>query len=307
MVNRFTTDVCDIGAHAVDPFDVGPPAKVDELYVGCDVVYHCAALAYEGLSVFSPALITRNIMVGTANVAAAAIRAGVKRFINCSSMARYGPAPLPFHEDGYTRPADPYGIAKLAAEHMLNVLGSAHGMKVIHAVPHNIYGPRQKYDDPFRNVAAIFVNAMLRNISPVIYGDGQQQRSFSFISDVLPALLAMVDADLPHGDVINIGPDETQAVTVGDLYAMVATATGYSGAPRYLPGRPCEVKAAYCSADKARRLFGCEPRTTLQAGIKQLVAWVQAKGPRPFKAHLPVEIVTPALPKTWGDSGYDTA
>src|SRR5207237_10891657 len=83
------------------------------------------------------------------------------------------------------RPQVPYGIGKYTAELMLQNLAETHGMEWAVAVPHNIFGPRQKYDDPYRNVAAIFINLMLQGRQPCIYGDGNQRRCFSYISAVV--------------------------------------------------------------------------------------------------------------------------
>ena len=105
---------------------------------GCDVVYHAAATAYEGLSVFSPHLITQNIVTGSVSLFSAAIENKVKRIIFCSSMARYGTNKTPFLESYIPVPQDPYGIAKVAAEKILINLCNVHGVEFVIAVPHNI-------------------------------------------------------------------------------------------------------------------------------------------------------------------------
>ena len=110
---------------------------------GCDLVYHTAATAYEGLSVFSPHLITQNIVTGSVSLFSAAIQNKVKRIIFCSSMARYGTNKIPFEETFDPKPQDPYGIAKVAAENILKNLCETHGVEYTIAVPHNIIGPRQ--------------------------------------------------------------------------------------------------------------------------------------------------------------------
>ena len=102
-------------------------------------------------------------------------------------MARYGAIQTPFTEDMLPQPQDPYGIAKYAAEQTLRCLSDVHGIKYLNLVPHNIIGPRQKYDDPFRNVASIMINRALQGKAPIIYGDGSQTRCFSFIQDVILA------------------------------------------------------------------------------------------------------------------------
>jgi UDP-glucose 4-epimerase len=157
-----------------------------------DIVIHCAALAHEGLSVFSPKTIVENIYAGTISVASAAIATGAKLFINTSSMARYGNATAPFKEDTVPNPIDPYGMAKLHAEQQLNLLSEIHGLKVFHVVPHNVCGPHQCYSDPFRNVMSIFANRILHEKPIYIYGDGNQQRSFSHVDDCVLAYVTLV-------------------------------------------------------------------------------------------------------------------
>jgi UDP-glucose 4-epimerase len=142
--------------------DILDLAAMRQQMKGVDVVVHAAALAYEGLSVFSPRLVTENIVGGSASVFSAVSCGVSRRIVFCSSMARYGANRVPFQEDDTPLPQDPYGIAKVAAEHALINLAAVHGYENAIAVPHNIIGARQKYDDPFRNVASIMVNLMLQ-------------------------------------------------------------------------------------------------------------------------------------------------
>lgn len=268
------------------------------LTAGVDVVYHCAATAYEGLSVFSPSLISRNIVDASTTVFSAAISNKVKRIVHCSSMARYGAQVPPFRETMTPRPQDPYGIAKVCAEDMLRNLCSVHNVDFVIAVPHNIYGPRQKYDDPFRNVVAIMMNMMLQNRTPVIYGTGDQQRCFSYIDDCLSCLVTMATQDDIVGQTINIGPDE-EPITISDLCFRIASVVGYTGEPMHIRGRPQEVHVALCSSEKARHLLHYKTSTALTDGLKHMAAWMRARGTRKFNYHLPLEIVTVATPVTW--------
>ena len=112
-----------------------------------DIVYHCAATAHEGLSVFSPHLICKNIISGSTSVFSAAANNNVKRIIFCSSMARYGNLKPPFKEEDNPNPIDPYGISKLAAEKILINICQVHNIEYNIAVPHNIIGNKQRYDD----------------------------------------------------------------------------------------------------------------------------------------------------------------
>lgn len=274
--------------------------KMKPLMQGVEVVYHCAAAPHEGLSVFSPNLITQHTYNSTIATMSAAILGGVKRFVFCSSMARYGAQEiLPFTEDMRVRPQDPYGIAKYAAELAVESLGHAHGIEYVHAVPHNIIGPRQKYDDPFRNVASIMINLMLQGRQPIIYGDGEQKRAFSFIADVIDPLAKMGFQKNVAGEVINIGPDE-EFISVNELARRLARLMGFKNlAPVYYDARPMEVKFAYCSADKARRLLGYATICDLDKGLSETIEWIRARGPKPFRYHLPLEIVNAHTPLTW--------
>jgi UDP-glucose 4-epimerase len=264
-----------------------------------DVVVHCAATAHEGLSVFSPAFITRNIYGATVSTVSAAIQAGVKRFVMCSSMARYGKGFPPFREDQRLRPVDPYGIAKVAAEHTLKVLARVHEMEWNIAVPHNIFGPRQKYDDPFRNVVSIMINRALQGKAPIVYGLGFQKRSFSWIGDCVDALCELALGPI-HGEIVNIGPDERGVITINQLAAMIMEATGFYGSAIHIPERPCEVPEAYCSSDKAWCLFRFDPTTDMREAIRLTVEHIRERGPKPFDySTLPIEIVSDLTPKTW--------
>lgn len=279
-------------------YDCNNFGSVCSLMKGAELVYHCAATAYEGLSVFSPHIVNTNIMGASTAIFAAAAQCGVKRVVHCSSMARYGALVPPFRETMTPMPQDPYGVSKVAAEKMLKNLSKIHGFEYVIAVPHNIIGPRQKYDDPFRNVASIMINLVLQGRPPIIYGDGTQQRCFSYIDDCLACLTAMADQPL-HGETINIGPDE-EPVTINNLAGMVCNLCDRPDlVPVYVPGRPQEVKVALCSSDKARAVLGYRTKTTLAQGLTKMIEAIKATGTKPFIYHLPIEIESPKVPKTW--------
>lgn len=281
-------------------YDCTDFSKMREIMKNVDIVYHAAATAYEGLSVFSPHLVTRNIVDASASVISAAIQNHVKRFIFCSSMARYGENKVPFTEDMDLKPQDPYGIGKYASELLLRNLSEVHGMEYVIAVPHNIIGPRQKYDDPYRNVAAIMINLMLQGRQPIIYGDGEQKRCFSFVQDDVKTLKKLAFSNKVVGETINIGPDE-EFVTINYLAEIIAELLDFKLKPIYMPGRPQEVKLATCSADKARRLLGYQTKYTLKEGLKEMINYIKKRGTKPFKYHLDLEIITKKTPKTWKD------
>ncbi len=228
---------------------------------GSDLLYHCACAAYEGLSVFSPSYVYKNTVQATVEVATAAAAAGVPRFAYCSSMARYGNLQAPFREDMAPNPVNPYGLAKHASELIVKNILDMHDGDYAIAIPHSIIGPRQRYDDPYRNVASIMINRMLKGQQPIIYGDGSQSRCFSFVSELL-----------------NFDLD-----------------------PIFVPNRPFEVKAATCSAEKARRLLGYKTAVDLRSGLQTMIDWIDRQGAAEFRYNREIEILTPSTPSTWVD------
>ncbi len=280
--------------------DCGDVEAMKRLLTDVDLVYHCAAIATEGLSVFSPAIIAKHVYENTAGLLAAAASKKVRRFVYCSSMARYGHGKPPFREDQPAAPVDPYGIAKYAGELLVRNVAETHGFEHVIAVPHNIIGPKQKYDDPYRNVASIMINRMLQGKQPIIYGDGEQNRSFSFVQDCVDPLLAMATKPGLSGEIINIGPDE-EVTSINQLARAIADIIGFDLHPIYVADRPQEVRSATCSADKARKLLGYRTKVTLVEGLQTMVQWIREHGPRPFEYHLPIEIDSPLVPATWRD------
>jgi UDP-glucose 4-epimerase len=267
---------------------------------GCDIVFHAACTAHDGLSVFSPYHITYNTFQATISVLSAALKNNVKKFIYCSSMSRYGEQETcPYTEMMICAPNVPYGIAKYAAEKVIERLSNLYGMQYTIIVPHNIIGPRQKYDDPYRNVAAIMINRVLQNKPPIIYGDGSQKRCFSYVDDVIYCLVKVISQDNVNGEIINVGPD-SEYVTINEMTRMILDITQSSLEPIYLPGRPLEVKFANCSADKARTLLEFEAKVCLYDGLSKMVKYILKKGTKEFDYNVaPLEIINELTPVTW--------
>ncbi len=272
--------------------------RINSLMSGVNVVYHCAATAHEGLSVFSPYEITKNNYLASVSIFSAAVNKKVDRIIFCSSMARYGDQQAPFTETMKPKPVDPYAISKVAAEEVLKNLCELNGIEWVIAIPHNIIGPRQKYDDPFRNVVSIMINRMLQGKAPIIYGDGNQTRCFSYIDDCLSCLIPMLDQKNLNKETINIGPDE-EFVTINKIAEVCSNITGINLDPIYKKDRPQEVKHATCSADKARKLLNYETKVSLMDGIKQTYEYIKKRGTRPFDYNINIEINNELTPSTW--------
>jgi UDP-glucose 4-epimerase len=274
---------------------------IQPLFENVDLVVHTACTAYEGLSVFSPSLVVRNTMQITTNIMSACVKAKVKKIVHLSSMARYGTQEVvPFVESMTPKPQDPYGIAKYGAELIIKNIADTHGLDYVILVPHNIIGPRQKFDDPYRNVASIMINRMLQGKQPIIYGNGEQKRCFSFMQDVTDPLMIACETDVAHGRIVNIGPDE-EFVTINELAYKLSIILDFKLEPIYMPGRPQEVFHANCSANLSRELLNYKTTTSLETGLVELVNWIKSKGAREFNYHLPLEFVTEKTPKTWTD------
>lgn len=265
-----------------------------------DVLCHAAAYAHEGLSSVSPVLITRNNLTGSVSVFTAAIRNKVKRIVYCSSMARYGNIKFPFKEDDNLNPVDPYGVSKVAAEKILKILCNTYDVEYNIAVPHNIIGPKQCYDDPFRNVVSIMTNMMLQNKSPIIYGDGNQKRCFSDISDCIFCLeKLMLDKNITS-QTINIGPDE-EFITINELYKILSNKLQFNKDPIYVKDRPNEVKHATCSSDKARKLLGYNTSLNLDQSLDKVINYIKGLGIKKFQYNYDLEIISDKTPRTWKD------
>jgi UDP-glucose 4-epimerase len=272
--------------------------QMKKIIKGVDVVCHAAAYAHEGLSSFSPVLISNNNVTGSVSVFTAAIINKVKRIVYCSSMARYGNIKIPFKENDKLEPVDPYGVSKVAAENILKILCKTHNTQYNIAIPHNIIGPRQKYDDPYRNVVSIMINLMLQNRNPIIYGDGNQKRTFSDIDDCIYCMDKLLTDSNIFSEVVNIGPDE-EFVSINELYYMLANKLKFNLEPKYLEDRPNEVKEATCSAEKARRILNYKTKVNLNESLDKMILYIKNKGPKKFQYNYPLEINNEKTPLAW--------
>ena len=195
-------------------------------------------------------------------------------------------------------PQDPYGIAKFSSELLLNNLAKIHNIELTIAIPHNIIGPRQKYDDPYRNVASIMINLMLQSRQPIIYGDGSQVRCFSDVIDDVDCLYQFAVNPLTNGEIYNIGPDE-DPVTILTLAEIIAKKLNFKLDPIFVNPRPQEVKFATCSANKIRKHLNYKTKINLSESLDRLIDYIDTRGVKDFKYHLDLEIISDKTPSTW--------
>lgn len=262
-----------------------------------DYVFHLAAYAAEGLSHFIKSFNYTNNLLGSVNLINASVNAGtVKCFVFTSSIAVYGRNQTPMTEEAQPQPEDPYGIAKYAVELDLRESHEMFGLPYIIFRPHNVYGERQNIGDPYRNVIGIFMNQILQGKPMTVFGDGQQTRAFSYISDVAPIIAVSIDRPKAYQHVFNVGADTPY--TVLELAETVAAAMGVKSQIRHLEARN-EVVHAFSSHDKVNAVFGDVIRNvSLEEGVNKMAAWVKSVGAhhgQPFKN---IEVYK-KLPPSW--------
>lgn len=252
-----------------------------------EAVFHLAAYAAEGLSHFIKRFNYQNNLIGSVNLINAAVNHDVRCFVFTSSIAVYGNATPPVHEELPLTPEDPYGIAKAAVEQELRVCRELFGLRSIVFRPHNVYGERQNIGDRYRNVVGIFMNQILQGRPLSIFGDGTQTRAFSHIADVAPVIAQAMERPEAYDQTFNLGAE--RPYSLNELGQAVSDAMGVPFVPQYLPAR-VETQHTHASHEKARRLLGCEERVSLQEGLAAMAAWVKSVGARESRSFGALEI-----------------
>lgn len=262
-----------------------------------ELVFHCAADATEGRSQFTPVSATKNNFNASMVVFKNAIKYGAKRIVFTSSMSVYGAQDPPFDEGRPRKPVDIYGINKASSEHALEVLADVHGIEYCIVRPHNVFGERQNIRDAYRNVVGIFMNRIMNGKPPIIYGDGEQRRAFTYIDNLTPYLAKAGTHPDANGKIINIGPTEHRSIN--DLAKEVAKAMGYRGELVHVEERPLEVKKAYCTVDTARALLNYKTIVSFEEGVKRMAEWAKELGPQEPVYLDELELVNDKTPDTW--------
>jgi UDP-glucose 4-epimerase len=265
---------------------------------GFAYVYHLAAYAAEGLSHFIKRFNYRNNLIGTVNLINAAVNHDVKHFVFTSSIAVYGAGQTPLTEEMVPVPEDPYGIAKLACEQELRVTRHMFGLDYTVFRPHNVYGEKQNVGDRYRNVVGIFMNQVLKGEPMTVFGDGEQQRAFTHVSDVAPLIAESVNVPGARNETFNVGADVP--FTVNELARLVARAMGGECRVRHLEPRN-EVKLAFSDHGKCDGVFGRRQKVSLEEGIRKMAEWVKAHGARESGVFKDIEIRR-NLPPSWAEA-----
>ncbi len=273
-------------------------ALVDKIFTNNNIthVYHLGAYAAEGLSHFIRNFNYNNNLIGSINLINAAINFKVKCFVFTSSIAVYGKNQLPYSEATTPNPEDPYGIAKYAVELDLKNAHEMFGLNYVIFRPHNVYGERQNIGDRYRNVIGIFMNSILKQYELPIFGDGNQTRAFSYISDVSVPIAHSGFMKEAYNNVFNIGADKPYSIN--ELVSVIAHAFETSPKTKNLTARN-EVVHAYSTHDKALQVFGkFIQNVDLKTGIGRMADWVRKEGAKSTPRFENIEILE-NLPDAW--------
>ena len=243
---------------------------------GCRSVFHLAALGSVPRSVEEPRLFNDVNTNGTLNVLEAARGANVPRVMFAASSSVYGENSVPWAETLPPMPKSPYAATKLAGEGLMRAYANSYGVDTVSLRYFNIFGPRQNANSAYAAVIAAFAKALLAGERPVIYGDGEQSRDFTFVANVVHANLLAARRQQPfHGEVINVGCGGR--ISVNDLAAAMADALGRADRkPLHEPQRPGDIKHSFADLTRATDLLGYRPVIAFQPGLEQTIAWYQS-------------------------------
>jgi len=252
--------------------DVADPAVVSRAMNGVEVVFHLAALASVQKSIEEPASTHRACATGTLQVLDAARRQGVRRLVYAASSSAYGLPSGPVQtEDEPLRPLSPYGAAKLAGELYAEAFARSYGLETVRLRFFNIFGPRQRADSPYSGVIALFTAALSAARTPTIFGDGLQTRDFTYVTDVVQALLQAATVPGITAQVYNVGTG--RPVSLLELLSALNKLLGTRIAPKHADPRAGDVRHSCADISRARRDLGYNPAVTFEEGLAHTLAW----------------------------------
>lgn len=252
--------------------DIRDLEKIRPHFEGVEYVVHLAALPSVPRSVADPVTSNAVNIDGTLNVLVAARDARARRVVFAASSSAYGDNPiLPRHESHQPRPLSPYALTKLCGEYYCQLFTHLYGLEAVALRYFNIFGPRQNPDSPYTGVLSKFIVAYLRGATPVIFGDGEQSRDFTYVTNCVDATLRASTAPGAPGKVFNIG--------VGEKYTLNQTITllneifGREVRPRYDAPRAGDVRDSQADITLARQVLGYQPKVRFEQGLRQTVEW----------------------------------
>ena len=233
-----------------------------------DFVYHEAAQAGVRTSVEKPLKPHEVNTTGLLHLLQAAAEQGVRRFVNASSSSVYGvPSYLPYDEDHPNVPRSPYAVTKLTSEHYARVWNDLFDVPTVSLRYFTVYGPRMRPNMAITN----FTSRCLNGRPPVIYGDGEQTRDFTYIDDIVRANLELLDTDRVDGQVINLG--STDNISITELAEHVVAETGAEVEIEYDEAREADARHTHADVSKAQELLDYEPTVDIREGVSSFIDW----------------------------------
>tara|TARA_B110000008_G_scaffold122349_1_gene124804 strand:- start:92 stop:1084 length:993 start_codon:yes stop_codon:yes gene_type:complete len=236
---------------------------IEPIFRGADLVFHLAALADIVPSIENPTEYYKSNVTGTFNVLQACRKHKVKKIIYAGSSSCYGiPDEYPTKEIASIRPEYPYALTKNLGEQLVMHWCKLYNLPAISLRFFNVYGPRARTSGTYGAVFGVFLAQKLANKPFTVVGDGNQTRDFTFVSDVVNAIIAAADSDL-SGEVINIGSNNT--------YSINRLVELLGGEITYIPKRPGEPDCTWADITKATQLLDWEPKVSLEEGVDVLL------------------------------------
>lgn len=240
-----------------------------------DFVLHQAAIPSVPRSVEDPITSNRANIDASLNVLLAARDARVKRLVHAGSSSVYGDAPtLPKVETMPAAPLSPYALQKLVAEQYCQMFTRLYGLETVTIRYFNVFGPRQDPSSPYSGVISLFISALCEGRQPTIYGDGEQTRDFTYVTNVVEGVLRACHAPAASAEVINIATGGR--ISLNQLFRTVRELVGARVEPLYAAPRPGDVRDSQADIQQARRLLGYEPTVGFDEGLKKTVEWYRA-------------------------------
>jgi len=239
---------------------------------GMDFVLHQAAIPSVPRSVKDPATSHRANVDGTLHMLLAARDAGVRRLVFAGSSSAYGDTSLlPEHEGMPTAPLSPYALQKIVGEQYCAMFTRLYGLETVTTRYFNVFGPRQDPTSPYSGVIALFASALLEERTPVIYGDGEQTRDFTYVANVVDGVLRACQAPGAAGQIVNIAAGGR--VSLNDLLRMMNRIVGTERQPVYRPSRAGDVRDSQADIAKARAVLGYRPFVSCDEGLQKTLDW----------------------------------
>jgi len=253
--------------------DLNDDAALQKAIEGTEIVFHQAALPSVPRSVEDPAETHQACVNGTFNLLVKAKDAGVRRVVYAASSSAYGDQPtLPKVETMRPEPLSPYAAAKLMGEYYCGVFNRVYGLETISLRYFNVFGPRQNPSSMYSGVISRFIDALMKGTQPVIYGDGEQSRDFTYIANVVDANVKAATTPKGIGEVINVANGER--VSLNQLLEVLKNITGKPGvAADFQPERKGDVKHSQADNQKAVELIGYKKLIDLEEGLRRTIDW----------------------------------